>query len=242
MEATLRPEYDDVRVVTRLQTDPDVARMVARRLGALVEDLGPPGSSSRAALGRITGCGVNHDRTRFVVVHESVVLKIEMPPGGPLRDGWDVGPGTSRRDMVPQMRMAAEVASALATRAVDLFLSADPDNLRTSMLFSGEKDAREAAGDLSAIHCHDNRDTIWSPSPWSQAAVVRGGRIVRELDDRIETIMPRTVLVGIEGSMDRVGLLLHPSSFRSSTMDDMERLRHIADLPEERRRLLENIA
>ena len=235
----MRPTHDDVRVVTRLQTDPAVARMVQRRLGALVEDLGGPDSTGRATVARITSAGMSSNGSRIVVAHESVVLKLDIPPGTEPREGWGIPRDTRRHDMIPQFRLAAEAAVPLAERAIALLLSADPDNLRTQMLFEGETEARAAATHLAVMRPHGHHQHVWSPSPWSSAAVVRSTREVLVLPDAIEAIMPRTVLVAITGTPDRVDLQLRPSSFAFAPDDDhMDRLRRIAEMPDDVRTLL----
>jgi len=235
----MRPTHDDVRVVTRLQTDPDVARMVQRRLGALVEDLGGSDSTGRTTVARITSSGMSTNGTRIIMAHESVVLKLDIPPGTKPREGWGIAPDTKRHDMLPQFRLAVGVAVPLATRAVALLQSADPDNLRTEMLFEGETEARAVAGHLAVMHPHEHHQHVWSPSPWSRAAVVRSPRETLVLPDAIERIMPHTVFVAITGTPDRVDLQLRPSSFAFAPDDDhMDRLRRIAEMPDDVRTLL----
>lgn len=230
MEAAMTAPFSDVRVITRLQTDPDVARMVERRVGALASDLGDPGSTSRAALGRIGSTAMALDRSRFVVIHESVVLKIDLPGRLSFRDRWSPEGIGDRRATVPQLRLFAQAALALSSRAATLVAEADPENLRHDMLFEQGRKAAHGAGLVHAMLGHLGA-IVHSPSPWAPGAIASEGAVGTALPDAVEEIMPRTVLVGIEGTRDRVGILLHPTTHRFDPMDPVERLRAIADLP-----------
>lgn len=240
MEETVNHAPDHVRIVTRAGANRNVAAILPRRVGAVASDLGEPGSANKGDFGRISRITRNQNGSKFSIVHEAAILNFSSPSGTKERPGWETTDNADRRAMGSQMRLYTRIALHLATRAAELVESSDPESMRTYMLGNQADEARSGGRTIHPMIAHMGDDMLCG-TPWSYAAIGTQGRDYTALPDLIEEFVPRTVVVIIEGSVDRPILLFQPMNLSNPPLDAVERMRAIAQMPERARIALENL-
>jgi hypothetical protein len=240
MEEAVNRSHDHVRIVTRAGSNRDVAAMLPRRVGAVASDLGEPGSANEGDFGRISRITRNADGSKFSIVHEAAILNFSSPSGTHQRPGWETTENGQRRAMASQMRLYTQAAVEFATRAAELIESSDAESMRTYMLGNQADEARSGGRTIHPMIAHMGNDMLCG-TPWSYAAIGTQGRDYTALPDLIEEFVPRTVVVIIEGSVDRPILLFQPMNLSNPPLDAVERMRAIAEMPERARIALEKM-